>query len=169
MSRHKRRHETQTGKIAHQNLQGFDSPQTRDGLLSVARAARRGALLNHFNSFLEPPRVYNPQRSLFSEVEDFRRWRPEKRLRMPSPRQYHLQNGEVALQSRRLATLNRVSGLLPHLRNQFREPRTTIVCVRRQTRRQVLFALQRLGRGSGGAKKTPRWTAQSFIQCRRVR
>ena len=59
-------------------------------------------------------------------------------------------------------------GLLPVrqvLSDRFSQPRQTIVCVRRKTRRSVLFALSRIGRGSGPLRRA-RWSESSYIRCR---
>lgn len=47
----------------------------------------------------------------------------------------------------------------------FTDPKKTIVCRRRKERKQVLFALKKTGRGSGGGKK--RLNENSFIRCTR--
>lgn len=48
----------------------------------------------------------------------------------------------------------------------FSEPRSVVVCVRRQRRREVLHALQKTGRGAGKQRR-PRRTELSKISCRR--
>lgn len=162
-----RRHQTHV-KVSEQTPRHQTTQdQTRGDPLLAARALRRGVLRNIFNPFMEPHDVIRQFTRPDSEIEDLRRWRPRQtHLPLPSPRQYFRQDGQVALQGRLPANHRGMSGLLSYLRLQFREPRQTHVCVRRQARRQVLFALRRAGRGSG-AHKTPRWSAQSFIQCRR--
>lgn len=50
----------------------------------------------------------------------------------------------------------------------FHEPRKTSVCVRRQARRRVLFALRKAGKGAKRPQKA-RWTAKSYVQCRRMK
>ena len=51
------------------------------------------------------------------------------------------------------------------LSNRFSQPRETIVCIRRKTRRSVLFALSRIGRGSGRLRRA-RWSESSYIRCK---
>lgn len=48
----------------------------------------------------------------------------------------------------------------------FSTPGSVVVCVRRQRRREVMFALQKTGRGAGKQKR-PRRTELSKISCRR--
>lgn len=65
--------------------------------------------------------------------------------------------------------MSQVSSGLPwmsSLRTYFFNPRQVIVCIRRQTRRRVLFALQKIKKGSHSSFARPRWTAQSRIICR---
>lgn len=62
----------------------------------------------------------------------------------------------------------RQPGLHIQERLQFLHPRETIVCVRRQTRRRVLFALRHIGRGQSKLPLPARWTRDSEIVCRRV-
>uniref|UniRef100_A0AAU8B6R4 Uncharacterized protein n=1 Tax=Dulem virus 85 TaxID=3145796 RepID=A0AAU8B6R4_9VIRU len=50
----------------------------------------------------------------------------------------------------------------------FHEPRKTAVCIRRQARRRVLFALRKAGKGARRPQKA-RWTAKSYVQCRSMR
>lgn len=47
----------------------------------------------------------------------------------------------------------------------FRAPDRVVVCVRRQRRREVLFAKRRLG--AGARLRKPRWKYDSYISCRR--
>uniref|UniRef100_A0AAU8B6W5 Uncharacterized protein n=1 Tax=Dulem virus 91 TaxID=3145802 RepID=A0AAU8B6W5_9VIRU len=54
------------------------------------------------------------------------------------------------------------------LRYEFQDSQGTIVCQRRRTRRSIIFALQRAGRG-GRRNKKARWSDQSYIVCRRVK
>lgn len=168
MARH-RRHQTSPLPNQAVSPQRVHQAETRDDP-PITRGLYRGALgIHHFNAFMEPPDALRQFTRPDPQIEDRRFWHPAKaRLSMPFPRQYHRQDGQVALQDRRIQLYRGVPGLLPHLRLQFREPKQTLVCIRRQARRQVLFALRRTGRGSGAAKR-PRWTTESFIQCRRVR
>lgn len=65
----------------------------------------------------------------------------------------------------RLSLQNRVLRLQPFMRLQFHLPEKTLVCVRRKTRRRVLFALRQAGK-SGRSHRTPRWSAKSHISCK---
>lgn len=44
---------------------------------------------------------------------------------------------------------------------QFNSPRQVLTCVRRQKRREVLFALRR----TGGGHRKPKWREESYIRC----
>lgn len=52
------------------------------------------------------------------------------------------------------------------LHYRFFDPRTTIVCIRRRSRRRVLFALRKVGKGRGYRFRRPRWSAHSYIRCK---
>lgn len=56
----------------------------------------------------------------------------------------------------------------PQMRDVFSDSRSTLVCQRRRTRREVIFALQRAGKG-GKRNRRARWTEKSEIVCRKVR
>lgn len=48
-------------------------------------------------------------------------------------------------------------------RINFAVPKRTVICVRRQTRKEVLHALRKVGRGRGGGHKRFNW--QSEVSC----
>lgn len=103
------------------------------------------------------------------EIEDLRRNRYERK-ELVHPR-YLREDGKAALVEQRLR--ERQLGLQgkrlpPLLRAEFRDPQETLVCVRRRARRSVLFALRKVGKGSGRKRKA-RWSDHSYIVCRRVR
>jgi hypothetical protein len=103
------------------------------------------------------------------ETEDLRRNRYERK-ELVHPR-YLREDGKAALVEQRLR--ERQLGLQgkrlpPLLRAEFRDPQETLVCVRRRARRSVLFALRKVGKGSGRKRKA-RWSDHSYIVCRRVR
>nr|DAJ57223.1 MAG TPA: hypothetical protein [Microviridae sp.] len=103
------------------------------------------------------------------ETEDLRRNRYERK-ELVHPR-YLREDGKAALVEQRLR--ERQTGLQgerlpPLLRAEFRDPQETLVCVRRRARRSVLFALRKVGKGSGRKRKA-RWSDHSYIVCRRVR
>lgn len=60
------------------------------------------------------------------------------------------------------------AGMSPRLQYVFHDSRGTLVCQRRRSRRAVLFALRKTGKG-GRKNRRARWTDRSFIVCRRVR
>lgn len=57
-----------------------------------------------------------------------------------------------------------VRAVPPPLFHKFVHPERVPVCIRRQTRRRVLFALRHAGRGKSLPPR--RWTAKSFIRCK---
>lgn len=64
-----------------------------------------------------------------------------------------------------LNPFGRFEGWLPASRQAFKFPDRVLVCVRRQQRRQVLFALR--GTGKGSRKKERKFNAFSEISCKR--
>lgn len=74
-------------------------------------------------------------------------------------------SGAPAQVSRRPADSARhqVHRVLPPLYHRFETPQRVPVCVRRQDRRRVLFALRKTGKASG---RRARWTAKSYIRCK---
>lgn len=129
--------------------------QTRGLSLRPLRPQRPGALQNLFNRQIQVR---------LQDVEDLRTLPQAVRQQ----RQYKRIDGTLAQYSprpQRMAVQNRVPWLPESLRLQFHTPRQTLVCVRRQARRRVLFALHRAGK-SGRKRARARWSAQSFIQCR---
>lgn len=68
----------------------------------------------------------------------------------------------------RVQSDSRLFWMPEQMRDEFRFPRQTIVCIRRQARRRVLFALRQIGKGAGGKKFRPaKWSESSRIVCRR--
>lgn len=132
--------------------------QTRDQYFSIAhaadlRAARlRGALdtLNKIN-----------QRMYLREVEDLRTL--PRAHKIHQGRYLHL-NGTPA-RPQYLHVQSRMPWVRQQVRSYFPAPKKTLVCIRRQTRKRVLFALQKAGRG-GGRQRPARWTAKSYIRCK---
>lgn len=62
---------------------------------------------------------------------------------------------------------NRVFGMFQGMHLGFLQPQKTLVCVRRKTRRRILFALQKVGRGRGAKRpRRARWTSKSYIRCK---
>lgn len=58
-----------------------------------------------------------------------------------------------------------VQGLPERMYHRFETPRRVPVCIRRETRRRVLFALRRSGKASGRSRRA-QWTAKSYIRCK---
>lgn len=96
------------------------------------------------------------QRPIFDPVEDLRLFEPDP---MPSPRS---RSGGRARYSSRVSS-SRSAELPRGLGLTFESPKTAMVCVRRQERRQVLHAFKKTGRGGG---RKPRWNFNSNIRCK---
>lgn len=113
--------------------------------------------------------VFTSRRSFLSDlraIEDLRRAEPRPNSSKIQSQRYHRDDGTVAgygpvhVRSRMLPVRTQV-------RLSFYQPQRTLVCVRRQTRRRVLHALQKIGRGRGAKKpKRARWTTKSYIRCK---
>lgn len=133
---------------------------TRDASSIAARAAKLSRVLS------------------LTDIEDHRRYqhdsyRPLDPLPAPRPaksrQKYYTVFGARAEHKVQPARpIPGYGGLLPMrpvLSDRFSQPRQTIVCVRRKTRRSVLFALSRIGRGSGPFRRA-RWSESSYIRCK---
>lgn len=59
--------------------------------------------------------------------------------------------------------------LQPQMRHVFRRPETALVCVRRRTRRAVMFALRKTGKGGARTNRWAVWTDKSRIVCPKKR
>lgn len=106
------------------------------------------------------PGALQSLRGLYAqEVEDLRR------VPAPFKKDRYLRNDGTPARYGMLP----VQGRMPHVREQLRpkfyQPKQTLVCLRRQTRRRVIFALQKAGKG-GGRQKPAKWTAKSYIRCK---
>lgn len=92
----------------------------------------------------------------------------EDRRKLPHDIQPHrfvdISGNEARVQRRPEQSRSRpMSKMLPPLYHKFERPERVPVCIRRQARRRVLFALRRTGRR---ARRSARWTAKSFIRCK---
>lgn len=133
-------------------------PQTRDQYFSIAhaadlRAARLRGALDTFNKI--------NQRTYLREVEDLRTL--PRAHQIHQGRYLHI-NGTPA-RPRYLHVQSRMPWVRQQVRPHFPIPEKTVVCIRRKTRRKVLFALSKTGRG-GGRQRPARWTAKSYIRCK---
>lgn len=106
-----------------------------------------------------------------SIYEDRRQWHPEgiyapargfsktrHRLRELAPKHKRDRKRAHSLEDLR----SRLEG--PYARLAFQAPDSTLICVRRQQRREVIHAKKKAGRGG---QKKPRFTEYSNISCRR--
>lgn len=114
--------------------------------------------------------VFTSRRSFFHDlraIEDLRHAEPRPNSSKIQSQRYHRDDGTLA----GFGPVHVRSRMLPvraQVRLSFHRPERTVVCIRRQTRRRVLHALQKIGRGRGAKKpKRARWTAKSYIRCKR--
>lgn len=146
-----------------------EASQMRDRL-AVAREQLNEMLLSR--GVLSFNNEQNPFRhDELSLAEDRRRIPHEKNFQAVAQRHF-LINGAVAEHgfNRRKAEIPRPRRMLwlpQPVRDEFYKPRQTVVCIRRQTRRRVLFAMRKIGRGSGARPRKARWSETSRIVCRR--
>lgn len=84
---------------------------------------------------------------------------------------YRNTRGEVAPTQWEFVRKSDVQGqrLQPQVRHVFRDPKTTLVCVRRRTRRAVMFALRKTGKGGARTNRRAVWTDKSRIVCPKKR
>nr|DAV66440.1 MAG TPA: hypothetical protein [Microviridae sp.] len=59
--------------------------------------------------------------------------------------------------------------LSPQMRHVFRDPSRAMVCVRRRSRRAVLFAMRKTGRSGARRNRKAVWSDKSRIVCRKGR
>ena len=158
MAKKRRRPTSQTSPAPRRETEAF-RPQMRDRHLLRSRAPVRRGVVDVLDNMIRRP--------ILREVEDLR-YAPA-RTRKVQPQGYKRDDGTHAGYGY-VPVRPRMPQLPARLRLSFHVPQKTVVCIRRKTRRRVLFALQALGRGRGAKKpRRARWTAKSFIQCRGVR
>lgn len=96
------------------------------------------------------------------EIQDNRQFHPEGAYRRPLSVFGSGAEWSVDSDAKRNQAVLPKSGL--RMRPTFRDPSRTLVCVRRGQRREVLHALRKTGRGSGGGVR--KLTPNSRIRCR---
>lgn len=157
MSKKRRRHAP--SPLPH-SIPARSADSTRDASRIAARAAKLSRVLS------------------LTDIEDHRRYqhdsyRPLDPLPAPRPaksrQKYYTVFGARAEHkvqpARPIPGYGGLFPMRPVLSDRFSQPRQTIVCVRRKTRRSVLFALSRIGRGSGPLRRA-RWSESSYIRCK---
>lgn len=94
-------------------------------------------------------------------VEDLRRVPDEIDKRQT----FRTRSGAHARQERRPEGRVSKPGLHTPVHDYFQDPRRVLVCIRRDTRKRVLHALRRIGKGR---KVSPvrDWTDKSFVRCK---
>lgn len=147
MAKSRNRRRRDTNDIANRRLTVFDSLSNL-----VRRVEQRSPSLRIY----EDRRFWHPEGD-YAPVGVFRQ-RSARRLIEAAPTRRRTDGTTGVGKSFR--------GFRPPVIRAFAKPDEVLVCVRRSTRREVLHALGRTGRGSG-AKKMPRLTWRSKISCRR--
>ena len=99
------------------------------------------------------------------QIEDLRHEHKFQRQNLPA-QTYRRVDGSPALIDGRQVDTNKMrqQGMPSRLRFEFRDPRGTLVCVRRKTRRAVIFALRKAGKG-GKRNRKAQWTDKSYVVC----
>lgn len=130
-------------------------PQMRERLRSLrARTLTRPGVLDIKNLFVRKPDL--------REVEDLRHG---KTRHVQSRRYMRVDGIPAGYGYKQVQIFSRLRGMREFLRLSFRNPGKTVVCVRREARRRVLFALQKTGKNGRGNRRA-RWSAASRIRCR---
>lgn len=113
--------------------------------------------------------------SALRALEDRRTWHPEgpdRPFRSYKSSLHRLVVGPVSPPRRRASRLSRTRDFQREAfstvpaRIGFERPRSVAVCVRRQQRKEVMFATRKAGRSG---QKKPRWNHASRISCARKR
>lgn len=115
-------------------------------------------------SFIQKPKPYAPLVTTpHLPTFDLRTWHPNPVTRpIAEPRaasRVTVKNGAVSVSGpSRTAVGNRRAGTLsPHV--GFAAPKQVSVCIRRKTRRSVLFAKKRTRKGAGSRRKHNQWSS----------
>lgn len=133
--------------------------QTRDPLLRVARPA----VVHRLAGALDRDRII--LRSLLHDpISDLRQAEDRRQLHRHYQQRQYLRIDGTPARPRMLPLQSGLRGLRSQMRFQFPVPKETLVCVRRQVRRRIIFAMQKAGRGG---QKKPSWTETSRVVCRR--
>lgn len=101
-----------------------------------------------------------PRHKIFTDIEDDRRWRPDRIFKGPL-----LFDGSKAIREVYVRKYVK-SQNIPYLSVRFKNPRETIVCERRRQRRINLFRIGKAGRGKK-IFKDRKWNENSYIVCRK--
>ena len=131
--------------------------QTRD-FNTIARRRRdyprrAGVLQSTIKRLVEPSPLTH-----LREVEDLRSTKHVRKGRF-------VRNDGTPAGTRYKPVHDRVYGLFQGMHLSFSEPQKTAVCIRRKSRRRVLFALQKAGKGKRPTRRA-RWTSKSYIRCK---
>lgn len=145
----------------------FDTEQQMRDPLGIARSPLDRRFATPF--LAERLGSLGALKKYWQDVEDLRRNRYEN-SQIPT-RQYHRVDGRRADVRLYPVRPHAVQGqrLPERMRYEFRDARRVLVCLRREIRRRVLFALQfsKKGRGGGRRIRKARWSDSSFISCTR--
>ena len=155
--------------------QAFDA-QMRDPLGSLRfendKFLKPGVLDGFRKTIRNNDNVYHPN---LREVEDLRHDHGKRKEHHPDSRRealkrhYKLVDGTRAgVTYKGVRVHPRLRRVFSSLRLSFQDAKKTVVCIRRQARKRVLFALQKVGgRGTGTKRPRPaRWTESSYIRCK---
>ena len=136
--------------------------QTRDTIDIAHAAARRMDRLRGALHNFKPLELFHEENRI---PRDLRIVEDRRTIPRPFRQGRHLRIDGTPAGPRYLPVQSRVPWLHESMRQRFPLPEKTLVCVRRKTRRRVLFSLRKTGKG-GGKQRPPRWTTQSYIRCK---
>lgn len=165
MARHKS-HKIRDTPSAAPSSDGLRRSQMRDSFLNRSRLLAR----RFVRDFLDSHRFDLFRDTLLNlATEDLRREKHHLENNFQD-KIYRRTDGSKALADWREVHTPQMQkqGVPPRVRHEFKAPRRTLVCERRRTRRAVIFALRKAGKG--GRKNRPaRWTDKSHVVCRKGR
>jgi hypothetical protein len=155
----KRSRKRRSENVAHQGRSIVTGQQMRDPFLDRSRSLARRFADESFTRHLQTLRNL--------QTEDLRREHKFRNENLPA-QTYRRVDGSSALVDGVQVDTNKMrqQGLSPRLRFEFRDSSRTLVCVRRKTRRAVIFALRKAGK-NGKRNRKAQWTEKSRIVCRR--
>lgn len=85
------------------------------------------------------------------KIEDRRTYHPSGPMR--SARSFNKAHHRLVVKASRPGRKPKAASSFPPAKVQFHDPKKVLVCVRRQTRREVIFATKRRGKGSSARRK----------------
>lgn len=126
-------------------------PDARHEIAARASKALRSAEITRFRQNLL--QVFNEAQ--YEQVRTHQR-RPSPRQSIPQPTPRRQLPTTAQLRRERLS---------PQVRNQLQDGIHVLACEQRRTRKEVIFALRRVGKNGKGNRKA-KWTSRSYLRCK---